>query len=82
MHHRPKSRASLAILLTVPLLLLGLYVGMYKWVVVPGGVQSGRKQEYYIVPGIGYSDPVDGVLSFFFMPANWLDRRIRPNVWH
>jgi hypothetical protein len=71
---------ALVVVLLVP---LAIYLGAYAWLVEPtfladsaslSWVQFTRHPRY---PRLGGSP----VWEEFFGPANWVDRRIRPEAW-
>jgi hypothetical protein len=67
----------------VPLLFVA-YLGLYVWLVVPFrflGYGTGLEPEPPCVIDT-YRGGVNRRLAVeFFGPANWLDRRVRPELW-
>ena len=78
---RKKGGAAAALIVTV-MLLLGLYVASYYTLVTPvtyvDESRHGTPFGVHVEPVF----PWGGLgLEVAFCPANWLDRRLRPDVW-
>lgn len=80
-----RKASSIRIAAAVTLALIGGYLGAYYSTVVwwwEGVEINGRREPYYVLTSTN-PDPHESssFLGRFFVPAHWLDRRIRPDVW-
>jgi hypothetical protein len=81
MRHVNKVLLLLIVLVAVPLLYFAAHMSSMTVVVRTKGLtyESVRPQEYMV---FGPEYRFGGLMSeLFFLPANWLDRKIRPGFW-
>lgn len=76
---RPKSRLAPAMIVAgVLLVVLGLYVGTYIWLVEPIENTFGPN---IVVTTYRVGDDWQEAADWIFGPINWIDRQVRSEVW-